>query len=166
MFFDSWSGIARVALACVLAYGLLVLFLRISGKRVLSKMNIFDFVVTVALGSALATVILSKEIPLAEGALAIVGLVVLQAGMSWAQTRSARVRGLLKSTPRLLFYRGEFMDEALREERCNRDEILQAIRSEGVGSLEAVEAVVLETNGEFSVIHMSTRPADVLENVA
>ena len=55
MFFDSWAGLGRVLVVGVLAYSALVLLLRISGKRTLTKMNAFDLVVTVALGSTLAT---------------------------------------------------------------------------------------------------------------
>ena len=60
MLFDSWAGLGRVVLIGTLAYGALVLLLRISGKRTLSKLNAFDLVVTVALGSTLATVLLSN----------------------------------------------------------------------------------------------------------
>ncbi len=65
--FDGWVGIFRVAAAGTVAYLTLVLLLRISGKRTLSKMNAFDLVVTVALGSTLATVLLSSSVALAEG---------------------------------------------------------------------------------------------------
>jgi uncharacterized membrane protein YcaP (DUF421 family) len=62
MFFDSWDGLLRVVVVGILAYTGLVLLLRISGKRTLSKMNAFDFVVTVALGSTLATILLSSDV--------------------------------------------------------------------------------------------------------
>jgi uncharacterized membrane protein YcaP (DUF421 family) len=61
LFFESWTGMARVAVLAVCAYALLIFLLRITGKRTLSKMNAFDFVVTVALGSTLATILLSKD---------------------------------------------------------------------------------------------------------
>ena len=69
MFFDGWSGPLRVLAVGTCAYAALVLLLRCSGKRTLSKMNAFDLVVTVALGSTLATVLLSKGVALAEGVL-------------------------------------------------------------------------------------------------
>jgi len=62
MLFDSWTGLGRVLLVGVLAYSALVLTLRVSGKRTLTKLNAFDLVVTVALGSTLATVLLSKDV--------------------------------------------------------------------------------------------------------
>lgn len=77
MFFDSWTGLGRVLLVGTFAYVALVAILRISGKRTLTKLNAFDLVVTVALGSTLATVLLSRSVALAEGVLAMV-LVFLQ----------------------------------------------------------------------------------------
>jgi len=78
MFFDSWHDLGRVALVGMCAYVALVLMLRLSGNRTLSKLNAFDFVVTVALGSTLATVLLSKDVSLAEGVLAFAVLIGLQ----------------------------------------------------------------------------------------
>ena len=67
MFFDGWMTLGRTALIGTLAYLALVLLLRVSGKRTLSQMNAFDFIVTVALGSTLATVLLSSSVSLARG---------------------------------------------------------------------------------------------------
>lgn len=78
VFFDSWTTLLRTLVVGVLAYVTMVAFLRISGKRTLSKMNAFDLIVTVALGSTLATVLLSKDVALAEGALAFALLIGLQ----------------------------------------------------------------------------------------
>jgi uncharacterized membrane protein YcaP (DUF421 family) len=80
MFFDSWSGIGRTVVVGVLAYLGLVVLLRSSGKRTLSKMNAFDFVVTVALGSTLATSLLSREVALVEAMVAFAVLVCAQYG--------------------------------------------------------------------------------------
>ena len=66
MLFDSWAGVGRTIVVGILAYIALVSLLRVSGKRTLSKMNAFDLVVTVALGSTLATILLSKDVALAE----------------------------------------------------------------------------------------------------
>jgi uncharacterized membrane protein YcaP (DUF421 family) len=152
MFFDSWSGLARVVIVGVLAYLGLVVLLRISGKRTLSKMNAFDLVVTVALGSTLATILLSKDVALAEGLLALATLIALQFIIAWLSVRSERVSTLVKAEPALLLYRGRFLHAALRRERVTEGEVRSAVRQSGHGDLGAVEAVVLETDGSFSVV--------------
>ena len=152
MFFDSWSGLGRVLLVGVLAYGALVLILRISGKRTLSKMNAFDFVVTVALGSTLATILLSKDVALAEGLLALAVLIGLQFVITWFSVRSSTINRLVKAEPALLLHQGDFLYGQMRRARVVEAEIRAAVREHGIASLDEVAAVVLETDGSFSVI--------------
>lgn len=165
MFFNNWAGMARTAIVGVAAYFTLILFLRISGKRTLSKMNAFDFVVTVALGSTLATILLSKDTPLAEGLLAFAILILLQFIITWLSVRSTTVSRLVKGEPQLLYYRGEFLWSAMKGERVKQEEVLQAMRSQGMNEQD-VEAVVLETDGSFSVVNKVTSDkVNVLSNV-
>jgi uncharacterized membrane protein YcaP (DUF421 family) len=152
MLFDSWSGLGRVLLVGSLAYVALVLLLRISGKRTLSKLNAFDLVVTVALGSTLATVLLSKSVALAEGALALGLLIFLQYAIAWLSVRSPRFQTLVKAEPTLLLHRGVFLEGAMRAERITREEILAALRASGAAEPLGIAAVVLETDGSLSVI--------------
>jgi uncharacterized membrane protein YcaP (DUF421 family) len=151
MFFDSASDLLRVIVVGSLAYVSLIALLRISGKRTLSKMNAFDLVVTVALGSTLATVLLSKDVSLAEGILAFGLLVFLQFLVSWTSVRSKRIESWVKAEPRLLFRDGEFLTRAMKAERVTADEVLAAIRQNGPGNPDLVQAVVLETDGSMSV---------------
>lgn len=152
MFFDGWSGPLRVLAVGVPAYAVLVLLLRVSGKRTLSKMNAFDLVVTVALGSTLATILLSEQVALAEGVTALGLLIVLQFAITWSAYRSERVQRLVKATPRLLYFKDAFIDDAMRRERFTREEVLAAAREQGYASLEPVDAVVLETDGSVTVL--------------
>lgn len=165
MFFDNWLGLLRVLVVGTLAYLALVLLLRVSGKRTLSKMNAFDFVVTVALGSTLATVLLSETVALAEGVTAFVLLIGLQFAITRLSVRSATVRQLSKSEPTLLFHDGRFLEGAMRRERVVRGEVLAAVREQGKGSLDEVAAVVLETDGTFSVVSSRGGGRSSLEDV-
>lgn len=152
MFFESWFGLLRVLVVGPLAYGLLVLLLRVSGKRTLAKLNAFDLVVTVALGSTLATVLLSKSLVLAEGVMALVVLAGLQYLVAWSSVRFDRFSDLVRSEPTLLLRDGQFLDEALRAQRVRRDEVRAALRGAGVAGIAGAAAVILETDGSFSVI--------------
>jgi uncharacterized membrane protein YcaP (DUF421 family) len=156
MFFDSWADIGRLLVMAPLAYVTLVLFLRLSGKRTLAKMNAFDLVITVSLGSTLASVVLSTDVSLSEGALAFALLIGLQYVVAWSQQRSEKVRQIVKSDPALLAYEGEYLDDALRRERVVRAEVLAAVRSSGYAGLGDVTAVILETDGSFSVVAQGT----------
>lgn len=150
--FDSWAALARVLVNGASAYVALVVLLRLSGKRTLSKMNAFDLVVTVALGSTLATIVTSSQIALATGVLALALLVALQYGVAWLSSRWPRVDAVVKSRPRVLFHAGVFSGDALRDERITEDEVRAAIRQASVGSVDEVESVVLESSGDLAVV--------------
>ena len=150
--FTNWESTARTAVITILAYGLLIIMLRVSGKRTLSKMNAFDFIVTVALGSTLATVMLSKDVALVDGALAFFLLIGLQYAITWLSVRSKAVSNLVKSSPALLVYKGLMLSSAMRAERISAGEVYAIIRQNGYSSLEEIDAVVLETDGSLTVI--------------
>ena len=156
MFFSSWQDLWRVLSNGAMSYIFLILFLRLSGKRTLTKMNAFDLVVTVALGSTLATIFLNKQVSLAEGLTAYALLIGLQYIVAWLSLHSAKFNKFIKASPDLLYYQGQFIESALNKYRVLKSEIMQAIRSNGFSSMEDVEAVVFETNGSMSVIKRSS----------
>ncbi len=165
VFFAGWAGMLRVAIVGTLAYLGLVLLLRISGKRTLSKMNAFDLVVTVALGSTLATVILSKDVALAEGMTAFALLIGLQFVITWLSVRSSTVSRLVKAEPTLLFYQGQFLTAEMHRTRVMEGEVRAAIRQQGIAALQDVGAVVLETDGSFAVTSRGEGVATALDGM-
>ena len=152
VFFNGWGSLFRILVIGLLAYTTLVIFLRLSGNRTLSKMNAFDLIVTVALGSTLATVLLSKDVALADGAVAMGLLISLQFIITWASVRFSWVRRLVTGEPLMLLYQGEYLPHSLRKARVTKAEVLSAIRGSGVSDVAAVQAVVLETDGSLSVV--------------
>lgn len=167
MFFDDWTGLGRVLVVGVLAYAAMVLMLRVTGKRTLSKMNAFDFIVTVALGSTLATVLLSRDVALAEGVLAIGLLIGLQWLVAWGSARSVGFRHIIKAEPSLLLFEGDMLRAEMLSQRVAPEEIMAAIRAAGFQSLDGVQAVVLETDGSFTVIGPESHgPPSAMANVS
>ncbi|PRY63447.1 uncharacterized protein DUF421 [Vreelandella songnenensis] len=160
MFFNGWENLFRTLIVGVLAYAVLVIFLRLSGNRTLSKMNAFDLIVTVALGSTLATILLSKDVALAEGALALGLLIFLQFAITWLSVRKRWVKRLVTGEPLMLLYRGELLTRALRQARVTQDEVRAALRSSGLGNVSEAHAVILETDGSLSVVKESDSPTD------
>lgn len=159
MFFQDWLGLARTIIVGTLAYVALILLLRISGKRTLSKMNAFDFIVTVAMGSTLATILLTEDVALAEGVVALALLIGLQFTITWLSVRSPAIKKLVTSEPALLYFRGELLHDALRRERITEGEVRAVIRASGRRSFANVDAVVLETDGSMSVLQREPSPS-------
>ncbi len=155
MLFDGLSGLLRILVVGPLAYVSLIVLLRISGKRTLAQLNAFDFIVTVALGSTVATVLLSNSVAWAEGALALGLLIALQFVVAFASVHVPPFRSAVTSQPTTLVRDGLLDQEALKRERISESSVLQSVRSAGIGGLELVAAVVLEPNGTVSVIPRS-----------
>ncbi len=150
----------------IVAYASVVLLLRASGKRTLSRMNTFDFIVVVALGSILARTILSGGTSLFQGIFSLVILAGLQYFLEWLSAKDPRVRELLTPDPSLLFHRGRFLQRVMKAQRVSEDDIRTAVRQNGYSDLDQIEAVVLENNGDFSVIPFNNNGSDsILENV-
>ena len=154
-FWQGWQAPVRVVCMGVLGYAALIILLRATGKRTLSKMNAFDFVITVASGSTFAAVLLNDQVSYAEGITAFATLVLMQYGVAWASARNRSVESLVKSVPTVLAWRGELLADVMLRERVTEAEVLSACRQSGVSSLDQVQAVVLEPAGEFSVLTVS-----------
>lgn len=143
-----------------LSYLTIVALLRLSGKRTLSKWNAFDFIITIAYGSILATMVLSRQTSWLQGMVGLGVLLALQFLLTWLAVRSPIVQHWVKAQPRLLLFNGKLLATALTQERVTESEVRAAIRAEGIAALEEVAAVVLETDGSFSVIREISPQSD------
>lgn len=152
IFFDTWESTIRAFIMTILAYFVMIIMLRLSGKRTLSKMNAFDFVVTIALGSTLATVILNKNVALLEGAIAFFLLIFLQFILTWFSVRFKVVKKIITSEPTMLLYKGEVLTNVLKKERITMEELQMAARKKGITKLSQIDVIVLETTGDITVM--------------
>ena len=155
MFADGWRPILRIAVIGTLSYIVVVALLRYFGKRALTKMNAFDMVVTVAVGSAFASAVTSKDITLADGVAAFIVLLVLQRLFAGLSIRLGWFGRYLKAQPLLIVYRGVILWHNAKKEQLGNLEIMGGLRGQGVAAVEDVLAMVLEPDGSFSVIPMS-----------
>ena len=115
--FGTWSDAAHAALSAVVTYTALVVFVRVTGKRAVAKWNAFDLIVTVALGSTLATTVVSGNVTIMTGLGALSVLLALQFGITWASVRSHRIHRAVKSNPALLVRDGRLRHDTMRRER-------------------------------------------------
>lgn len=152
MWFDSWLDIVRVLIVGAAAYVFLVVTLLLSGKRTLSQMNAFDFVVTVALGSTLATILLSADVSWTEGASALALLAALQLLVAWLSMKVTWFERTVTSRAVVIVSDGTLDRSAIAANRLTESQVMQAIRGGGYGDVALIGAVVLETNGKLSVI--------------
>ena len=154
LLFSNWEGIWHTGICAVLAYFTLLLFIRISGKRTIAKLTAFDFIVTVTLGSTLSSMILAK-VTLTEGAIALAVIIALQYLLAWSAKKSKTFEKALNHSPTLIFYRGAFLEEGMEKEMITEEEVYAEIRKYRLLDVEDVEAVIIEINGEVTVVKKS-----------
>ncbi|MGM0422205.1 MAG: DUF421 domain-containing protein [Pseudomonadota bacterium] len=152
MWFDSLATLTGIIISGTVIYAALIFILRLSGKRTLSQLNAFDFIITVTFGSTLASTLISKDVTIADGIVALSLLVLLQFVITWMNTRFTAFRRLTKAQPSLLLFQGRFLDDQLKQERIHKKEVLAALRADGIADYTKVGAVILETSGKISVI--------------
>ena len=152
MFFDSWNSIARILIVGALAYLIMVAIVRVSGKRTLSQLNAFDLIVSVSMGSVLATTITSTDLTLVDGLVGFAVLAGMQYLVAWVSSKKPSARTVITANPTVLVRDGELLHDEIADNRLVESEILQAIRANGTGDVAEVRAVVLETDGTLSVI--------------
>lgn len=157
--FKDWESAGHVAICSVLAFFVAFLFIRISGKRTLSKLTAFDFVVTVTLGSTLSSMILGKTV-IIDGAIALAIIIALQFLLAYLAMKSKPLEKVINSKPTLLFYNGSFLEDQMEREVVTKEEIYAAIREYRLLNLDDVKAVVMELNGELAVIKKSFSNAE------
>jgi uncharacterized membrane protein YcaP (DUF421 family) len=152
LFFSNWADLGQIFLTGVVVYLGLLIMLRLSGNRTLTQMNAFDFIVTVALGSTVASTLLSKDVSIMGGVTALATLIGMQYLVTMFGVRSKKFKDVVKGQPALLFYRGQMMEDLLFHNRLRKEEIRAAMRYKGFAEMENVEAVILETDGQLTVL--------------
>lgn len=115
-------------------------------------MNAFDFIITVSLGAVFGNTLINYQDSLFQGIYIFSLLLSFQFISSFLSARYVIFDKLLKAQPTLLFYEGKYHESVLKNERIPKSEVLQAIREQGIGRIEEVGAVVLETDGTISVL--------------
>jgi uncharacterized membrane protein YcaP (DUF421 family) len=152
MFFHSWAGIGRVMLSSVVVFAIIVVLLRIVGQQALAKMSGFDVVFAVTLGSVVGTVVITRDVPIAEAFAALITLLGMQELTRFVQSRSLRAHHVVRQPPRVMLWDGDLLDDRLRASSVSADEIRAAVRKAGLRSLSDARIVVLENDGEWSVV--------------
>jgi uncharacterized membrane protein YcaP (DUF421 family) len=159
-FFESWYNVERTVTLSIVGYVVLFTMLRVSGKRTLSKLNVFDFVFVVAVGSVFASMIISKDVTLSEGVAALATLMLIQLVLAELAARFPKAERIINGEPTLLLSHGKFIPGALKRERVTEEEVRGAIRGEGVTRVEDVDAVTMENDGTLTVAWMSKKPGE------
>lgn len=144
------TDIVVVISSALLVYLAVILATRIVGLRSFSKMSAFDFAMTVAIGSIIATVA-TASVGVVQGVFAVASLYALQFSVAWLRQRTD-VMGIVDNRPLLLMHGATILHDHLRRSRITEADLRGKLREAGILRLDQVHAVVLETTGNLSVL--------------
>ena len=150
--FSSWARLGEIAANAVLFYVFIVALVRVSGKRTTSELNNFDWIINVAVGSLAASGILLKNVATFDALDAIVTIPLLQFLTTYWVRKTELGSKVVKAQPTLLTHKGEYLRDAMDKARVSEEEVRTALRREGAIENADANWVILETNGELSVI--------------
>lgn len=148
----SWESALAILLTAIGIYATVIILTRLCGKRSFSKMSSFDFAMTVAVGSIIASTLLSKSVSLLEGLVGLTSVYLLQIGAAYAR-RNDVVKNIMDNKPLLLMDGGDILHDNLKKGRVAESDLRAKLREANVMKLSQVKAVVFETTGDISVLH-------------
>ena len=152
MFPNSAITYLDILLRTVVIYLLILIGLRLAGKREIGQLTVFDLVVLLLIANAVQNAMVGPDTSLAGGALAAVVLLVVNSLVSRMRYKWPRLRRWVEGTPTLLVLHGETISAHLRREGVDDDMLAAALREHGINKLGEVEMAVLETDGSISVV--------------
>lgn len=149
----SWTTLLMVIISTLGIYITVILFTRIAGLRSFSKMSSFDFAMTVAVGSLVASTILSATPPLLQAVVALASIYLFQMAVSRLRRNTSFMSKIVDNEPLLLMRGTEILEDHLNEAKVTLDDLRAKLREANVTQLSQVQAVVMESTGDIAVLH-------------
>jgi uncharacterized membrane protein YcaP (DUF421 family) len=141
-----------VLLRTIFLYSLVILVIRLMGKRQVGELQPYELVITIMISDLAALPMQDTRLPLILGVIPIVTLLFIKTLLSLLQLKSQKARKILEGEPCILIARGKIRYETLKKQQINLDELMEEIRLAGYFDLSEIEYGILENNGEMSFL--------------
>jgi len=149
----------------LLLYTVLAITIRIMGKRQIGQLQPFEFVIAVLIAELAGIPMSDTDIPLANGLVAILTLMISQVTLAYITLKSNRARGIICGTPSILIEKGKIMEKEMRRLRYNINDLIEQLRLKGYPNIADVDFAILETDGQLSVIPKPAKRPVVAEDL-
>ena len=136
----------------IVLYVVVLIVMRFMGKREIGQLQPFELAISIMIADLASTPMTEIGIPLTNGIVPILGLLVMHLAISTLNIKSIKIREIICGKPRILIYRGKIDEDSLRKERLTVNELQEKLRSKDTVTLGEVEYAILETSGEVTVI--------------
>jgi len=148
----------------IILYIFIFITMRLMGKREIGEIQPFELAITIMIADLAASPMADEGIPLTNGIVPILGLLMLHLIISLLNLKSIRARGIISGKPTILISKGKIDEKNLRKERITINELEEKLRTEGISNLFDVEYAILETSGDLSVIQKPNKRAATPED--
>jgi uncharacterized membrane protein YcaP (DUF421 family) len=146
----------EIVLRTIIVYLVILIGLRLAGKREIGQMTVFDLVVLLLIANAVQNAMVGSDTTLTGGLLAAVTLLIMNALVALSRLRSTKLRRLVEGTPTILVLHGEVIQEHLRREGIDEQTLEASLREHGIEAVGDVDMAVLEIDGSISVVSMGS----------
>jgi uncharacterized membrane protein YcaP (DUF421 family) len=153
-----------VVVRTLILYTLVVVALRLMGKREIGQLQPFELVVILMISDLAAIPSENVGIPLLSGIIPILVLLLSSLTLAWITLKNEKARTIICGTPSILIERGKILEKELRKNNYNLTDLLEELRLKNVPNIADVEFAVLETNGQVSVFPKSQKRPTIPED--
>lgn len=160
---------STIILRTVLIYFIILLVLRFMGKREIGQLSVLDFVVSIMIAELAIISIENVEVPMMNTIVPILILCIIQISLAWVSLKSEKLRKMIDGAPSVLINQGKIVEEEMKKQRYNFDDLMIQLRQSNIRSLSDVEFAILEPSGKLSVIEKTEKEkndSNYAENVA
>src|SRR5215469_55601 len=154
----SWHTLLEIALRTTVIYVLVLIGIRLTGKREVGQMTPFDLTLLLLLSNSVQNAMTGPDTSLLGGAVAAAVLLVLNYLLAEVSGINRRFRSVIQGQPTLLIHNGQLIPPHLAREHLTVDEVQRALREHGVGGIAEVALAVLEVDGSISVLKYDDVP--------
>ena len=148
----------------IVLYIIVLIVMRLMGKREIGQLQPFELAISIMIADLASTPMTEIGIPITNGIVPILGLLIMHLLISTLNIKSIRIREIICGKPRILIYRGKIDVIALRKERLTVNELQEKLRSKDIVTLGEVEYAILETSGEVTVIKKPEKRGTIPED--
>ena len=167
--FSSFDILWPTLISACLVYVIIIIYTRIFGLRSFSKMSSFDFAMTIAIGSLLASTAVNKSTTIFQGGIALLALFFLQTAIAFLRRKFTWFSQAVDNKPILLMRDSKILHKNLKKVHLSEDDLRSKLREANVLNYSQVKAVIFETTGDVSVLHSDKDNVhldlDLLKNV-
>lgn len=144
-----------VLIRTIILYGLVVVIMRLMGKRQIGELQPFELVITIMISDLASLPMQDTRIPLLHGVIPIITLLIAQIFLSELQLKSEKMRTLIDGRPSILIKNGKIETKQLRDQRMSINDLLEELRISGYLNITDIAYAILETDGQLSIIPKS-----------